>query len=85
MQAFGLHLVQRFVFMDEVGVAIPDRFRLTERELLFVEALRRGETSTQIAAAHGLSRRTVKNYLTVVYSKLGIKGRSELMDVPEEP
>lgn len=53
-------------------------FTLTPREQQIVTALRRGDTTRQIADAHGLGRQTVKNYLTTIYEKLGVTGRVEL-------
>jgi DNA-binding CsgD family transcriptional regulator len=59
-------------------VATPYVFRLTSKEQQIVTALRRGDTTRQIADAHGLGRQTVKNYLTTIYEKLGVTGRVEL-------
>jgi DNA-binding CsgD family transcriptional regulator len=64
--------------MRQVPVATRDVFRLTPREEQIVSAVRRGDTTRQIAAAHGLGRQTVKNYLTTIYEKLGVTGRVEL-------
>ena len=58
-------------------------FTLTPREQQIVSALRRGDTTRQIADAHGLGRQTVKNYLTTIYEKLGVTGRGELQESPE--
>ena len=55
-------------------------FTLTPREQQILTALRRGDTTRQIADAHGLGRQTVKNYLTTIYEKLGVTGRVELRD-----
>ena len=57
-------------------------FTLTPREQQIVTALRRGDTTRQIADAHGLGRQTVKNYLTTIYEKLGVTGRVELQESP---
>ncbi|TVR26011.1 MAG: helix-turn-helix transcriptional regulator [Ilumatobacter sp.] len=50
-----------------------------EREISLLAA--RGASSQDIADRLGLSRRTVDNRLTRVYTKLGIAGRTELADV----
>jgi DNA-binding NarL/FixJ family response regulator len=55
-------------------------FTLTPREQQILTALQRGDTTRQIADAHGLGRQTVKNYLTTIYEKLGVTGRVELRD-----
>jgi DNA-binding CsgD family transcriptional regulator len=60
-------------------VATRHVFTLTPREQQIVTALRRGDTTRQIANAHGLGRQTVKNYLTTIYEKLGVTGRLELL------
>ena len=58
---------------------------LTPREQQIVTALRRGDTTRQIADAHGLCRQTVKNYLTTIYEKLGVTGRLELLQSELQP
>jgi DNA-binding CsgD family transcriptional regulator len=58
-------------------VATRHVYALTPREREIVIALRRGDTTRQIADAHGLGRQTVKNYLTTIYEKLGVTGRVE--------
>jgi DNA-binding CsgD family transcriptional regulator len=63
-------------------VATRHVFALTPREQQIVIALRRGDTTRQIADAHGLGRQTVKNYLTTIYEKLGVTGRLELQRSP---
>ena len=60
-------------------------FTLTPREQQIVIALRRGDTTRQIADAHGLGRQTVKNYLTTIYEKLGVTGRLELLQSELQP
>jgi DNA-binding NarL/FixJ family response regulator len=66
-------------------VATRHVFTLTPREQQILIALRRGETTRQIAAAHGLGRQTVKNYLTTIYEKLGVTGRVELQETRARP
>ena len=60
-------------------------FTLTPREQQIVIALRRGDTTRQIADVHGLGRQTVKNYLTTIYEKLGVTGRLELLQSELQP
>jgi DNA-binding CsgD family transcriptional regulator len=66
-------------------VATRHVFTLTPREQQIVTALRRGDTTRQIADAHGLGRQTVKNYLTTIYEKLGVTGRLELLQAELQP
>jgi two-component system, NarL family, nitrate/nitrite response regulator NarL len=56
----------------------PDLSILTPRERQIVDAICRGESTRQIARSHGLELKTVKNYLTTIYEKLGVTGRSDL-------
>jgi DNA-binding NarL/FixJ family response regulator len=63
---------------DEVRVAIRSVNTLTPRERQVLEALVQGNTTREIADSCGISRQTVKNYVTVIYEKLGICGRTEL-------
>jgi two-component system nitrate/nitrite response regulator NarL len=52
--------------------------RLTPRERHLVRALLAGSTNREIAARLGLREQTVKNQLTVIYGKLGVRNRLEL-------
>ena len=51
---------------------------LTPRERQILEALVQGNTTREIADSCGIGRQTVKNYVTVIYEKLGVCGRTEL-------
>ena len=52
---------------------------LTPRERQILEALVQGNTTREIAGTYGLGRQTVKNYVTVIYEKLGVHGRGQLL------
>ena len=56
---------------------------LTPRELQIAVALLQGSTTREIADRCGINRQTVKNYVTVIYEKLGIGGRRELHQLAE--
>lgn len=58
---------------------------LTPRERQIYEALLQGATTRQVADAHGLGRQTVKNYITVIYEKLGITNRMQLLKMAPPP
>lgn len=58
----------------------PVHSRLTRRESQVLEELLRGMTTRQIAAQYGIGHQTVKNYVTVIYEKLGVRGRSQLSE-----
>lgn len=64
--------------MTRCPLAIRNLFGLTPREQQIFDALMQGATTRQIAEAHGLGRQTVKNYLTVIYQKMGVSSRIEL-------
>jgi DNA-binding NarL/FixJ family response regulator len=55
---------------------LPQNPDLTERELDVLRLLPRGFSNDQIATALSISPATVKNHLTNIYSKLGVKGRA---------
>ena len=54
---------------------------LTPREQQILERLLSGETTRAIADSYGISRQTVKSYVTVIYDKLGVSGRVELFKI----
>jgi DNA-binding NarL/FixJ family response regulator len=64
--------------IDEVRVATRSVNTLTPRERQILEALVQGNTTREIADRCGIGRQTVKNYVTVIYEKLGVCGRTEL-------
>ena len=51
---------------------------LTERDSLMIRILASGATNREIAARLGLTEQTVKNRLSVIYGKLGVRNRLEL-------
>jgi two-component system nitrate/nitrite response regulator NarL len=63
--------------LTEAGSAAGKRAALTEREREIFDQIAAGRSNKQIAWRLSLSERTIKSYLTRVYRKLGIKGRSE--------
>lgn len=52
--------------------------RLTRRQRNLVRALLAGSTNREIAGRLGLREQTVKNQLSVIYRKLGVRNRLEL-------
>ncbi|OMH31379.1 helix-turn-helix transcriptional regulator [Tersicoccus sp. Bi-70] len=57
----------------------PDLSVLTRREHEIVEHLLAGRSNRQIAAAMGVSVRTVENHLYRIYPKLGVSRREDLL------
>jgi DNA-binding NarL/FixJ family response regulator len=50
----------------------------TERELIIIQRVAEGCKNREIAAALGLTEHVVKNYLRLIYDKLGLWNRVEL-------
>jgi len=64
---------------DEGRPSRPRAFAsLTDREAEVAIAAAGGATNREIAAALGLSERTVRNYLSSAFAKLGVTRRSRL-------
>lgn len=57
----------------------PPGLLLSEREAEILLMLYRGLTNTEIAAHLGLSPRTVKGYLSVMFAKFDVSNRTELV------
>jgi DNA-binding NarL/FixJ family response regulator len=55
---------------------LPECPPLTPRELEALQLLPKGHANRQIAARLMITETTVKNHLTTIYSKLGVKGRA---------
>jgi DNA-binding NarL/FixJ family response regulator len=51
---------------------------LTSRDLQMVRILASGATNREIAARLGVREQTVKNRLSVIYGRLGLRNRLEL-------
>jgi len=65
--------------IDEVRVPTRSVNVLTPRERQILEGLIQGNTTREIADSCGIGRQTVKNYVTVIYEKLGVRGRRQLL------
>ncbi|MDX8044507.1 response regulator transcription factor [Gracilibacillus sp. S3-1-1] len=57
---------------------------LNNRELQIIQLIKKGWTNRMIADQLGISEGTVKNYLSIIYKKLGIKSRVELLQLLTE-
>lgn len=58
---------------------VPDLGKLTTREWQIVMRLRTGDRIDEVARSLHLSPSTVRNHLTAIYRKLGVRGQSELL------
>lgn len=56
------------------AVPFPD---LTTREREVLELIAQGHTSTRVAADLALASKTVRNHLTAIFAKLGVRDRTE--------
>jgi len=54
---------------------------LTEREMMVLAAVARGERNKEIAQKLGMAERTVKAHLTNIYNKLGVESRAEAIAI----
>lgn len=57
---------------------------LTERELEMLRYLSQGLTYKEIASAMHYSEGTVKNYVSIIYSKLNVKNRMQAVNKYQE-
>jgi NarL family two-component system response regulator YdfI len=70
-QTSSTGLVARPLAANETGT-----FNLTEREQEVLRSVARGERSKEIARHLGITERTVKTYLSSIYTKLGVDSRA---------
>lgn len=71
------NIAKVLVRRDEI-VAIIDSLSIREKEL--IKGILKNLTNKQMSKALYLSEKTVKNNLTDLYKKLGVKGRHELQE-----
>lgn len=55
------------------------KFELSDREIEILRAAHTGLSNREIGEKLGLKMQTVKNNLTRIYEKLGVKGRAEIL------
>jgi len=77
----GASLVSRL--LRQVGALAPTRTdwrheALSERERAIALRVSQGESNSRIAAAMGITERTVKAHLTAIFEKLGVEDRLQL-------
>ncbi|MEQ9463808.1 MAG: response regulator transcription factor [Haliea sp.] len=77
-------LVQRLLALSlrtapaESAAAVPDLAALTAREREVAAQVAQGASNSEIAAALGITGRTVKAHLSAVFAKLGVRDRVQL-------
>ncbi|MNP58603.1 Response regulator protein VraR [compost metagenome] len=57
---------------------------LTDKEKIILQLVARGYKSKEIAYDMGVTERTIKAYLTSIYSKLGVESRSQAVAIAME-
>ena len=60
-------------------MTLPNHSTLTRREAQVLCRLLAGCSTREIAIEYGIGHQTVKNYVTVIYEKLGVTGRHQLV------
>ena len=65
----------------EDSIPVTDSWGLSERELEVADAVARGLSNKEIAAALHISPNTVKTHLRAVFDKAGVRSRFELMSL----
>ncbi|MCJ0824517.1 response regulator transcription factor [Luteimonas sp. 50] len=65
--------------------AEPSQSRLTARERAALGLLCEGRSNAQIAWELGVSEKTVRNHLSNLYRKLGVRSRAEAMVRAQRP
>ncbi|MCB4755981.1 MAG: response regulator transcription factor [Elusimicrobia bacterium] len=64
-------------YQEKHGIEEESVPRLTEMEFRILDHLSRGFTNSDLARIHGTSERTLKNHLSSIFKKLGVKTRLE--------
>lgn len=80
------------VFGDEITARLPDlmkhtlstsspvfsQYHITEKEMMIIHKVAEGLNNREIAEALFLSEGTVRNYLSIILEKLGLRDRTQL-------
>lgn len=74
-------LKQRPADWTVASSSTPGETMLTDREREVLNGVAKGERSKEIAARLGISERTVKAYLSSIYTKLGVDSRAAAIAV----
>lgn len=82
-RALVARLLDEFRGRERRRLALREKrgVELTEREWQVVEALRHGMTTRQIAERLGIREVTVRRHISGVHHKVGVRTRSELLDM----
>ena len=64
---------------DHLSIDLTTKYALTRREAAIAEQIARGCTIQQITFQNSISTNTVKTHLKAIFSKMGIRSKSELV------
>ena len=70
-------VVERLAHIRTGNAEAVETVALTKREREVLERLARGANNDAVAAELGIATQTVRNYISVVYGKLGVNSRAE--------
>jgi pimeloyl-ACP methyl ester carboxylesterase/DNA-binding CsgD family transcriptional regulator len=76
--------VQEFLNAGDTGSAGSAFAQLTERQREVLHLLAQGRDNTQIAAVLGLSEKTVRNQVSMLFDRLGVETRSQAIVAARE-
>jgi PAS domain S-box-containing protein len=74
---FSRSVVERLAEIRAGSVDTTRVAELTRRERQVLERVARGRSNSEIAGELGIAAQTVRNYITSVYEKIGVKSRVE--------
>lgn len=74
---FSHSVMEKLAQMRSRGVDKTEATELTEREYQVLALIAKGKDNTDIGKDLGISPQTVRNYVSQIYSKLGIRSRAE--------
>ncbi|WP_240343921.1 LuxR C-terminal-related transcriptional regulator [Paenibacillus sp. SYP-B3998] len=75
---------QRLRLMERGESVTPNPYGLTRRELEILEHLNQGLRYKTIAANMTLSEGTIRNYVSILYLKLGVNNRDDAVNKVKE-
>lgn len=75
---FGSEIVSKLPSLSKKEQAHYEEFQISEKEIEIIQLVAEGMSNKEIAAALYLSEGTVRNYLSSILDKLGLRDRTQL-------